>query len=106
MTSYRLIGKDQYELVAPGGELKHGSLGNESYTNRADTYGLMMAVDRRDIINDDLDAITTIPRKLGRGSGLKINDVFWAIFLANRTSSKPVTRTSSAVRRPRWGSMD
>jgi phage major head subunit gpT-like protein len=43
----------------------------------------MMAVDRRDIINDDLGAITTVPRKLGRGSGLKINDVFWAIFLNN-----------------------
>jgi phage major head subunit gpT-like protein len=83
VTSYRLIGKDQYELVAPGGELKHGNLGNESYTNRADTYGLMMAVDRRDIINDDLGAITTVPRKLGRGSGLKINDVFWTVFLAN-----------------------
>jgi hypothetical protein len=83
VTSYRLIGKDQYELVAPGGELKHGNLGSESYTNRADTYGLMMAVDRRDIINDDLGAITTVPRKLGRGSGLKINDVFWTIFMNN-----------------------
>lgn len=83
VTSYRLIGKDQYETVAPGGELKHGTLGNESYTNRADTYGLMLSIDRRDIINDDLGAITTVPRKLGRGSGLKINDVFWATFLAN-----------------------
>ena len=83
VTSYRLIGKDQYEQVAPGGELKHGTLGNESYTNKADTYGLMLSIDRRDIINDDLGAITTVPRKLGRGSGLKINDVFWAIFLNN-----------------------
>jgi len=40
-------------------------------------------VDRRDIINDDLGAITTVPRKLGRGSGLKINDVFWTVFLDN-----------------------
>ena len=78
MTSYRLIGTDQYEQVQPGGELKHGTLGNESYTNKADTYGLMLSIDRRDIINDDLGAITTVPRKLGRGSGLKINDVFWA----------------------------
>ncbi|MBI5724832.1 MAG: hypothetical protein HZA50_12805, partial [Planctomycetes bacterium] len=39
VTSYRLIGKDQYEAVAPGGEIKHGTLGNESYTNKADTYG-------------------------------------------------------------------
>ena len=83
VTSYRLIGKDQYETVAPGGEIKHGTLGNESYTNKADTYGLMLSIDRRDIINDDLGAITTVPRKLGRGSGLKINDVFWATFLAN-----------------------
>ncbi len=83
VTSYRLIGIDQYERVAPGGELKHGTLGEESYTNKADTYGLMLSIDRRDIINNDLGAITTAPRKLGRGSGLKINDVFWTIFLNN-----------------------
>jgi len=83
VTSYRLVGKDQYEQVAPGGELKHGTLGEEQYTNKADTYGLMLTIDRRDIINDDLGAITTVPRKLGRGSGLKINDVFWKTFLAN-----------------------
>jgi len=83
VTSYRLIGRDQYEIVAPGGELKHGTLGEESYTNKADTYGLMLSIDRRDIINDDLGAITTVPRKLGRGSGLKINDVFWSTFLNN-----------------------
>lgn len=85
VTSYRLIGKDQYELVAPGGELKHGTLGNEQFTNKADTYGLMLSIDRRDIINDDLSAITTVPRKLGRGSGLKINDIFWATFMNNAT---------------------
>jgi len=83
VTSYRLIGKDQYELIAPGGTFKHGDLAEETYTNKADTYGLMLNVDRRDIINDDLGAITTVPRKLGRGSGLKINDIFWTIWLAN-----------------------
>jgi hypothetical protein len=83
VTSYRLIGKDQYQPVAPGGELKHGTLGEETYSNKADTVGLLLSIDRRDIINDDLGAITAVPRKLGRGSGLKINDVFWTIFLAN-----------------------
>lgn len=83
VTSYRLIGKDQYEIVAPGGELKHGTLGEEKYTNKADTYGLMLSIDRRDFINDDLGAITSVPRKLGRGSGLKINDIFWSVFLKN-----------------------
>jgi len=83
VTSYRLVGKDQYEQVAPGGELKQGTLGEETYTNKADTYGLMLTIDRRDIINDDMGAITTVPRKLGRGSGLKINDVFWSAFMNN-----------------------
>lgn len=67
----------------PGGEIKHGTLGAEKFTNQADTYALMLSIDRRDLINDDLGAITTVPRKLGRGSGLKINDVFWTTFLAN-----------------------
>ena len=85
ITSYRLVGKDQYEIVAPGGEIKHGTLGEEKFSNKADTYGLLLSIDRRDIINDDLGAITAVPRKLGRGSGLKINDVFWGIFLNNGT---------------------
>lgn len=83
VTSYRLIGRDQYEKIAPGGEIKHGTLGQESFSNKADTYGLMHTIDRRDIINDDLGAITLVPRKLGRGSGTKINDVFWTTFLNN-----------------------
>ncbi|MCC5786892.1 MAG: Mu-like prophage major head subunit gpT family protein [Phycisphaerales bacterium] len=83
VTSYRLTGNDQYERVAPGGEIKHGTLGEETYTNRAETYGLMLSIDRTDIINDDLGAITTVPRKLGAGSGKTINDIFWKAFLAN-----------------------
>jgi phage major head subunit gpT-like protein len=83
VTSYRMTGAQQYELVAPGGEIKHGTLGEEGYQNKADTHALLLSIDRRDIINDDLGAITQIPRMLGRGSGLKINDVFWAVFMAN-----------------------
>lgn len=89
VTSYRLVGKDQYEQVAPGGELKHGTLGEEKYSNKADTYGLMLNIDRRDLINDDLGAITAVPRKLGRGSGLKLNDVFWTVFLNHVDFFKP-----------------
>ena len=103
VTSYRLIGTDQYEPVAPGGELKHGTLGNESYTNKADTYGLMLSIDRRDIINDDLGAITTVPRKLGRGSGLKINDVFWTIFLNNAAFFTAGNKNYLSRRRHRSG---
>jgi hypothetical protein len=83
ITSYRMTGALQYQLVAPGGEIKHGTLGEESFTNAAKTYALILAVDRHDIVNDDLGAITTVPRKLGRGAGLKLNDIFWTVFLDN-----------------------
>ncbi len=81
MTRYRLTGVEKYEKVAPGGEIKHGTLGQESYTNKVDTFALMLAITRNDIINDDLGALATVPRKLGRGAGLKLNEVFWAEFL-------------------------
>lgn len=83
VTSYSLTGGFQYEEVAPGGELKHATAGETAYTNQARTYGRMFGIDRRDIINDDLDALTAVPRRLGRGAALKLNDVFWATYLAN-----------------------
>jgi lambda family phage portal protein len=84
ITSYSLTGDLQYELVPPGGEVKHGQLSQTSYTNKADTYAKMLGVDRRDIINDDLGALSgRVGKRLGRGGALKINDVFWAELLNN-----------------------
>lgn len=85
ITSYSLTGGMMYEKVGPQGELKHAELGEESYTNRAETYGRMFAISRQDIINDDLGALTQIPQKLGRGGALKLNDVFWTEFMDNGT---------------------
>jgi hypothetical protein len=50
-----------YEKVGPSGELKHATVGEMSYTNRAETYGRMFAITRQDIINDDLGALTAGP---------------------------------------------
>lgn len=85
ITTYSLTGDNTYEQVAPGGELKHGSLGELTYTNQADTYGKILGIDRRDIINDDLGALTGVSRRLGRGGALKLNDVFWTAWLDDST---------------------
>ena len=81
ITRYRLVGNMTYERVAPGGELKHGKLGEERFTNQADTYGKMVAIDRRDLVNDDLSVITAVPQELGRGASQSLNDLFWTAFL-------------------------
>ena len=78
-----LTGHMQFEKVGPAGELKHGTLGEETYTNKADTYGVMLAITRTDIINDDLGALTAVPRRIGRGGMLMLNHIFWTEFLNN-----------------------
>lgn len=83
VTSYRMTGDFQYEEVGPGGELPHGKVDEQNFTNQAVTYGRMFAITRQMQINDDLDALTAVPRRLGRGAGLKLNSVFWTAFLDN-----------------------
>lgn len=82
-STYSLTGAFQFEAVGPGGELKHATVGEESYSNKADTYGIMFAITRTDIINDDLGALTAVPRRIGRGAGLTLNNIFWTEFLNN-----------------------
>lgn len=82
ITTVSLTGDLQYEEVGTGGEIKHGKLNELSYTNQAKTYAKMLAITEDDIINDDLGALTAVPRRLGRGAGLKLNDLFWTEFLA------------------------
>lgn len=81
VTTVSLTGDLMFEKLGAAGEIKHGTLGNVSYTNKADTYARMLAITEDDIINDDLGALTAVPRKLGRGAGLKLNDIFWTVFL-------------------------
>lgn len=105
--SYRLTGDLAYKPLTQGGEIQHGTLGDIAYTNQADTYGRMLAITRKDIINDDLGALQTIPRMLGRGGALKLNSVFWTAFLdhasffstgnANKTTGGSSALSSSSL---------
>lgn len=82
ITQYRLNGTMKYEKLAPGGEIKEATVSETSYTVQADTYAKRFAADRRDIINDDLRAITTVPRELGFGANESFNTVFWTEWLS------------------------
>lgn len=80
-TTVSLFGNLDFEKVGPDGEIKHGTLDDLTYTNQADTYAKMLAITRKDMINDDLGALTAVPRRLGRGGMLKLNDIGWTEFL-------------------------
>ena len=85
ITSFRLTASLEYEEVGPVGLIKHGTLGQESYSNQAKTYAKMFSLTRQDIINDDLGAFDDLRNRLGRGGALKLNSVFWASFLDSAT---------------------
>jgi hypothetical protein len=85
VTSYRLLDDMEYEQLAGDGRIKHGKLGEESYTRQADTYAKMFSITRKDIINDDLGALDSLRTRLGMGAAKKFNKLFWTEFLDNST---------------------
>lgn len=85
VTAYRMTADLEYEEVGASGEIKHGELGEESYTMQAKTYAKMLALTRTDIINDDLGAFNDIRKRLSLGSVLKMNKVFWTLWINNST---------------------
>lgn len=80
---HRMTGDSQFDEVGPGGELKHMSLGETTYTFTPKTHGKMIGLTRQQWINDDLGAFTELPQKLGRGAALAIEDAFWTLVKAN-----------------------
>lgn len=83
VTRFRLTQDAKYERVTTGGELKHGTLGDEKYTLEPDTFGKIFAITRTHLINDDQGALTDVPFNLGRGGALALNEEFWKAFLDN-----------------------
>ena len=84
VTSYRMTGLGEFEKVGPGGELKHSSLGEETFQNQVETYGTLLSLNRQMIINDDLGAFLRLPRIIGRQSAIKLQKVGFSLLLGQR----------------------
>ncbi|MDH4201402.1 MAG: Mu-like prophage major head subunit gpT family protein [Phycisphaerae bacterium] len=82
-TRYRMTGAFKFEPVGADGELKHGKLDEMKFGQKADTHGIMFALTRQMIINDDMGAFTDIPRQIGMGAAEAIADAVWGLLLSN-----------------------
>lgn len=71
------------EQLAPGGEFKHGTVGEWSMQYRVDTFGRMLEIDRRDLINDDLSVFADTAQALGRAAMRRLSDLVFETLLAN-----------------------
>lgn len=85
-TSVSLTGNLKFEKIGPTGELKHGTVGETVYHNQADSFGKLLGLDRRDIINDDAGALNRLPKRIGRGGALALCDEFWSVWQAARAA--------------------
>ncbi len=81
MTTYRLTGANKFKKIPKGGEIKQGTLGELSYTNQVETFGIMLGIDRQDYRNDDLGAFNGVMEEIGRGAIDATNEEFWTEWL-------------------------
>ena len=81
MSEYRLNGAAKFEKIAKGGEIKHGTLSDTTYTNQVENYGKLIGISYEDMVNDDLGAFISVTQELSRGGSDSFNEVFWTEFL-------------------------
>jgi ATP-dependent protease ClpP protease subunit len=78
------------DKVQDGGEYKYATVGDRGETVQLATYGKLFSMTRQTIINDDLDAFTKIPRRMGRAAIRTIGDLVYAILTGNPLMSDGV----------------
>jgi phage head maturation protease len=86
VSMFRLNGDFKFSKIGNGGTLKVAEASDEKRSVNADTYGVVTNISRTDLINDDLNALSAVNSKIGRGAALSMNDVIWSEF-ANGNAS-------------------
>lgn len=84
-TRVRLVDVGDLQEVGADGEIKHGTLDEETATNQAKTYGKSLCLTRQMIINDDLGAFYSIPSKMGAKAARLPDKLFFSELQANGT---------------------
>lgn len=73
------------DVVPEYAEYKHGTFSDAKETIQLRTYGKLFSISRQAIINDDLDAFTGIPMKMGRAAARMVGDEAYAVLTSNPT---------------------
>jgi ATP-dependent protease ClpP protease subunit len=71
------------DKVPDGAEYKYAQVGERGETVQLATYGKLFALTRQTIINDDLDAFSKIPMRMGRSAIRTIGDLVYAVLTGN-----------------------
>lgn len=80
------VGLDAFPALAEikeDGEYSYGTMGDFAEPVVLGTYGKMFKITRQTIINDDLDAFTRIPARMGRAARRTIGNLAYAVLTGN-----------------------
>lgn len=69
--------------VREGAEYKYVTVGESSQQIALATYGEIFSITRQAIINDDMNMLSDIPRKMGEAAKATIGDLVYAVLIAN-----------------------
>jgi len=64
-----------FQQLAPGGEIKHANVTEETAEIKADTFAKILSIDRTQLINDDAGAFAQAAESLGKAAMRRLNDL-------------------------------
>jgi len=102
---YRMTNTGSYKLVPANGNLQHGGFTDSKFTTAANTYGKIVGLSRRDLINDDLGAFNSIMTALGTEGAKFLEELFWVrlmgqlgtIFPTNDANKNYISGTTTVL---------
>lgn len=83
---HKRVGLDAFpalKKVEEGAEFQYGTMGDHGESAVLATYGRLFAITRQTIINDDLDAFSKVPLKMGRAARRTVGDLVFAVLTSN-----------------------
>lgn len=86
-TLYRMDADGAFKKVGADGELKLSSFTETSYTKQLSTYGTIISLTRRDMVNDDLGAFLQIAAQIGRMAAIRVEEAVYVLLLSGINST-------------------
>ncbi|HCZ8411583.1 TPA: Clp protease ClpP [Proteus mirabilis] len=92
--------------VREGAEYKYVTLDDKGETIALATYGELFSISRQAIINDDMNMLTNVPKKLGEAAKATIGDLVYAVLIDNEKMSDKKALFSTDHKNILTGGMD
>ncbi len=95
---FRLVANLLLQRLLNGGEIQHGTVGEQSYMLTADTKAIQLGLTRKDLINDDQSVLSTMPTHFGLGAGQTVaNDIYACLLLGKQSDGATDFFTASDI---------